>query len=375
VRTQLLEAGMRDGTVLRADVYRPTGDGPWPVLLARTPYGKRDPGVLARLDPSRACARGYLVVIQDCRGRYASEGRWEPLVHEGADGYDTICWAAKLPDSDGRVATYGPSYLGYTQWAAMHTHPPELHAAMPEFTWADTDDGLISRGGAYELGLITQWTLGLGYDVLRRRYADRPAHLREQLDALDIALGGLAEKTYWEVPVGQTVHRLDLPLPNSQPASTPTTVATLTVAGWFDAFLQGSLDNYVRARDAGTPAALIVGPWAHDNQTRHVGDVDFGPLADAERLDGSRSLLDRQLDWLDQQLSQVEPDEPPVLLFMMGANEWRRLPAWPPEAVDDPWYLRDGGELAPEPHRRSRHRTRSTTIPPTRFRPSAGLCC
>jgi putative CocE/NonD family hydrolase len=104
-----LEATMRDGTILRADAYRPAGDGPWPVLLARTPYGKQDPAVLSRLDPISAAVRGYLVVIQDCRGRFHSDGGWDPLALEGTDCYDTVWWEAKLPGYDGRVAMYGPS--------------------------------------------------------------------------------------------------------------------------------------------------------------------------------------------------------------------------------------------------------------------------
>lgn len=169
-----LEATMRDGTTLRADLYHPPGPGPWPVLLARTPYGKRDPGVLARLDPRRAAARGHLVVIQDCRGRFRSDGEWTPLAHEAPDGYDTIRWAAQLPGANGRVHTYGPSYLGHTQWAAIAAKPPELRAAVPEFTWSNPDDGLTERGGAHELGLITQWTLSLAQNVLARRHANTP---------------------------------------------------------------------------------------------------------------------------------------------------------------------------------------------------------
>ncbi|MFG2045153.1 CocE/NonD family hydrolase [Dactylosporangium sp. NPDC048998] len=354
-----LEATMRDGTVLRADTYRPAGDGPWPVLLTRTPYGRQDAGVLSRLDPIRAAARGYLVVIQDCRGRFGSQGRWEPLVHEGTDGYDTVCWAATLPGSDGRVAMYGPSYLGYTQWAAIHTLPPDLRAAVPEFTWADPDDGLITRGGAYELGLVTHWTLTLGFNVLQRRYAGSSTRLRRQLEALNTALDGLIGHTYWELPADEapTLRRLGLPKPMAGHwSATPAPIPTLTVAGWFDAFLQGSLDNHRSARAGGTPAALIVGPWSHDNQTSQIGETDFGPIADAAGLDGDRSLLERELDWLDRHLRpdpDTEQGEPPVLLFVMGAGEWRRFPAWPPDAVDAPWYLRAGGRLSPDAPPRS----------------------
>ena len=343
---------MRDGIVLRADVYRPQGAGPWPVLLARTPYGKGDPGVLARLDPALALERGFLVVIQDVRGRFRSAGAWTPLANERTDGYDTVRWAARLPGSDGRVCMYGPSYLGQTQWAAVSAQPPELRAAVPEFTWSDPDDGLLSRDRVYELGLMTQWTLTLGVNVLERRHADDPAELERRLAALDEAIDGLTQRTYWETPPGAPLRRLDLPMPRPvDTRQTPITVPTLIVAGWYDSFLQGCLDNYARARDSGTPTALIVGPWTHDNQTGHVGDIDFGDSADAASIDAGASLLERELDWLDRTLSEKrsKADELPILLFVMGANRWRRLPSWPPACVETPWYLREDGSLSPAP--------------------------
>src|SRR5438105_735795 len=100
-------AKMRDGAVLRANVYRPAGDGPWPVLLTRLPYGKDLPLGATTLDPVQAARRGYVVVVQDTRGRFASEGEWYPIVNEAADGVDTIAWAAELPGSSGRVGMYG----------------------------------------------------------------------------------------------------------------------------------------------------------------------------------------------------------------------------------------------------------------------------
>ncbi|MEY9835739.1 CocE/NonD family hydrolase [Streptacidiphilus sp. EB103A] len=349
-----LEATMRDGTVLRADAYRPTGSGPWPVLLARTPYGKQDPGVLTRLDPFGAARRSYLVVIQDCRGRFRSEGRWQPFVHESADGHDTVEWAAGLPGADGRVGMYGPSYLGHTQWAAIAARPPHLYAAAPELTWADPHDGLLSRGGAVELGLVTHWTLSLGINVLERRYSGGSGELRGQLAALNTALAELPTHAYWELPApaSPTLLRFGLSAPKAGSAPLPhPDVPTLTVAGWFDCFLQGSLDNYVRARQAGQQAALIVGPWSHDNQSGRFGDTDLGPTADAAGIDNAGSLLERELDWFDRQLKQqrTAPVPAPVLLFVMGTNQWRHFGDWPPDSSDSPWYLHAGGRLSPEP--------------------------
>jgi uncharacterized protein len=137
---------MRDGTVLRADVYRPDSGGPWPVLLSRLPYGKGEP-FPGYLDPLGMAKRGFMVVVQDTRGRFASEGEWEPWTHEESDGYDTVRWAAALPGANGSVGMFGGSYFGNTQWMAALAKPPELKAIAPQITWSDPDDGLFARGG------------------------------------------------------------------------------------------------------------------------------------------------------------------------------------------------------------------------------------
>ncbi|MBR7833552.1 CocE/NonD family hydrolase, partial [Actinospica durhamensis] len=223
---------------------------------------------------------------------------------------------------------------------------------IPEFTWADPYDGLLARGGAHELGLVTQWTSTLGVNVLERRLADRPDELRRQLAQLDDALDAF--------PDSDAISRLNLPLPrHAEPAppgagtDAPAHVPAFIVAGWYDCFLQGSLDAYARARRDGTPVSLIVGPWSHDNQTRRVGEIDFGAAADAAAIDGADSLLDRELDWLGRQLEpHPTASEQSVLVFVTGADTWRRMPHWPPAAADTSWFLHDGGVLssdAPEP--------------------------
>lgn len=345
---------MRDGTVLRADAYRPVGSGPWPVLLVRTPYDKQNADVLARLNPQGAAGRGYLVIVQDCRGRFASDGVWEPLRHEGPDGYDTIVWAASLPGSDGRVGTYGPSYLGHTQHAAKAARPPGLCAAAPAFTWSDPDDGLIRRGGAYEFGLMTHWTLNLGFDLLARRYADAPEELASRLAELNSALDDFRMRTIWELPAEDLPTLRHLGLSTPKPDGAPnqcTDTPTLTTAGWYDCFLQGSLDNHALAGANGAPTALIIGPWTHDNQSSRIGDVDFGPAADAAAVEGTRSLAERELDFLDRFLRPEHiadrPEESDVLVFVMGADEWRRFPSWPPESTESAWYLHPDTSLAP----------------------------
>lgn len=173
-------AKMRDGTVLRADVYRPGGSGPWPVLLSRLPYGKQMPLAVAVLDPLAVARRGFMMVVQDTRGRFASEGEWEPWTHEESDGYDTVRWAGALPGANGSVGMVGASYFGNTQWMAALSKPPELKAIAPMVTWSDPDDGLWTRGGAIELGITAPWTLMMGADALMRRRQHRTRHARRQ---------------------------------------------------------------------------------------------------------------------------------------------------------------------------------------------------
>src|SRR5260221_7483703 len=157
-------AKMRDGVTLRADIYRPRADGRFPVLLERTPYDKsggRDFGM-------RGAARGYVVVIQDTRGRYASEGEWYTFKNESKDGFDSVEWAAALPYADGKVGMFGGSYVGATQFLAAIAHPPHLAGIAPNVTASNYHDGWTYQGGAFEQWFNQSWASGLSEDTLRR---------------------------------------------------------------------------------------------------------------------------------------------------------------------------------------------------------------
>lgn len=167
-------AKMGDGVTLRANVYRPAGEGKWPVLLTRLPYGKDFPLGTSALDPTQAARRGYIVIVQNTRGRLASEGAWDPMRNEAWDGVDTVAWAAQLPYSNGSVGMYGASYFGFTQWAAAVHQPPALKAMVPFITWNDPLNGTFFRAGALELGTIGHWQLMMGMDVLIRRHHGDP---------------------------------------------------------------------------------------------------------------------------------------------------------------------------------------------------------
>jgi putative CocE/NonD family hydrolase len=282
-------AAMRDGVTLRADVYRPPGHGLWPVLLIRTPYGKGDLAETAwnGLPPVEAARQGFMVVIQDVRGRFASEGEWVPLAHEREDGADSVAWAAALPGANGRVAMWGGSYCGATQLLAALEDPPALAAIAPLMAWSEPLDGLLARGGAVELGLDLVWSLVAGFDWLERtappgERAARVAALLEDVDRIDDA-------GYWQLPVSDTavmrahgVPALDGMRAGQRPevaargrvagAHDRVTVPSLHTGGWHDLFLQGTLDNYVALAEQGREARLIVGPWAHEQFSDPSGE-------------------------------------------------------------------------------------------------------
>jgi hypothetical protein len=156
---------LRDGVTLRADLCRPEAEGRFPVLLLRTPYGKT--GYAA--DCLRGAARGYLVVVQDVRGRFESEGDWYPFKSESEDGYDTVEWAAALPASNGKVGMLGGSYEGAAQYLAALARPPHLAGLCPDQTASGFHEGWTYQGGAFQQWFNQTWTRYLAQDALLRR--------------------------------------------------------------------------------------------------------------------------------------------------------------------------------------------------------------
>jgi putative CocE/NonD family hydrolase len=364
-------AVMRDGTVLRANVYRPAGDGPWPVLLTRLPYGKDLPLGASVLDPVQATRRGYMVVVQDTRGRFTSDGEdWEPFRSEPEDGCDTVAWAAGLPGAAGQVGMYGASYFGNTQWTAAIQRPPALKAMVPFITWSEPLDGLWARGGALEIGTAFNWVLLQGLNQLMRRHAgDRGAMVRA-IGALVADVDHLASDNYWRLPLRgfepvarHRIADLDLARVLADPAAADhfrvagrhdrVDVPTFNVGGWYDIFLQGTIDNYLAMRERGVPTKLLLGPWAHSASLNPIGERNFGFGAQLAFIDLQFDFLSLQLRWFDHWLKGVDTGvlaEPPVKIFVMGVDRWREEPAWPlARAVETAWHLRSGGGLSQEP--------------------------
>jgi putative CocE/NonD family hydrolase len=363
-------ATMRDGVTLYANVYRPEGDGPWPVLLARTPYGREQPALLTWLNPVATARKGFVVVLQDSRGRFGSEGEWMPFRDEARDGYDAVEWAARLPGANGRVGMYCASYLGNAQWLAAAERPPSLRAIAPAHTWSDPLDGLFARGGALELGLTLPLDLLLAAGGLAG--AELPGEERgRRLDVLLDDLDRLPADGYWQLPVSENaiVERLGAPdIGTLALRSNPeipswcrvvgrherVVVPSFNIGAWYDVFLQGTLDNYMAMRALGRPARLVVGPWTHlEPFADPIGERCFGVRATRTGVPAhpAGDLSDWQLSWFRQHLvpdgaAAAPDDEAPVRIFVMGRNMWRDEEAWPPaRARTERWLLGAGGAL------------------------------
>lgn len=349
---------MRDGVVLRADVYRPDAPGRYPVLLQRTPYDKRNTKDFGH----RGAAHGYVVVVVDVRGRYSSEGDWYPFRYESQDGYDTVEWAAALPESDGRVGMFGGSYVGATQMLAAIAHPPHLAGICPIVTASNYHENWTYQGGAFEQWFDQSWTSGLAQDTLNRRVA-RETNALEGMWKLPLTSYPLFN--FAEMPGGASAtselaqYYLDwLAHPNYddywkrwsiEDHFDQITVPSLTYAAWYDIFLGGSLRNYLGVKAHGaTDAArrgqhLLVVIGGHSGSGRKIGDVDFGPAAEQNEED------DVTLRWYDFLFRGAKNEfaAKPVRIFLMGRNQWRDEDEWPlARAHETRWYLHSNGHAA-----------------------------
>lgn len=371
---QDVPARMRDGTVLYANVYRPAGGGRYPVLLTRLPYGKDLPRDATYFDPIKAASRGYIVVVQDVRGRFRSEGEFSPYSQEFEDGYDTVQWAASLPGSDGRVGMWGLSYYGKTQWHAAVMQPPALRSLAPGITWGNHLNGAQIRGGVQELGIIYYWAeAAIAPDLLFRRYGRDRERLAEKLpellgtiDAI-LAGGGYDVLPTLELPdpdglVGFVLGGLKRGVDdgvyehfNIDGKYGRIGAPSFHIGGWYDCFIGETLRQYEamkrRSAEAGLhPPRLLVGPWTHADFSSTQGELDFGMASSGAFVNARGDLTDRQLRWFDATLKGEEAaleDDPPVEVFVMGENRWRSYDGWPvPGSRREEWHLHPGGRLS-----------------------------
>jgi len=327
---------MRDGVRLAADLFLPTSTSRWPTVLIRTPYSRKSPASQSYRYFAR---RGYAVVIEDVRGRFASQGKFGNIVQEGADGNDTINWISGQPWSNGRVVMAGGSYLGLVQWWAALEDNPHLAAISPVCSGDDEyTDRYYSTGGALKLGHRLSW---LSENLTPPSGVPAPfsSYIRHlPLKSADIAATGLPQPLwrsaighpsfddYWKaLSVREKIRRVNVP--------------TLSFGGWFDNYAQSDLDAFSRLALQHKPVETWIGPWSH-NPAYRFPTHDFGPQA---RI-GIRTL---EADWFDRWVKKnaAVPLAGPLLhIFVMGPDVWREEHEWPLARTHyTPLYLESEG--------------------------------
>ncbi|MGK5112233.1 CocE/NonD family hydrolase [Geodermatophilus sp. CPCC 205506] len=382
-----VEGRMRDGVVLRADVYRPADGGRYPVLLSRQPYSKDVNINLMYADPVRLAAHGYIVVMQDVRGRYASDGEFTPSDQEFEDGYDSVQWAAELPGSDGQVGMFGRSYHSETQWRAAVMEPPALRSMVTGVSRFHYSTEAQERpGGAHEGSRLGWMQFLIGADILARRHRGDPEGLARAMAEFGRTTARLASGELFRLlplhqlaalpgsMMGDVIAAMSRPLDaalHRRPWPTDTYervhADTFHVGGWYDIFTPGTLTQYEAMRDVAARTGrrvphLLVGPWTHSSYLGNAGELDFGPAASGAVLDGRGGLNGEHLRWYDATLKGRDDalaDTAPVRLFVMGENRWRSYDSYPvPGARTEDWYLQPGGGL---------ERTAATDSEPDRY--------
>jgi len=311
---------MRDGVKLATDIYLPAGKGPWPVILTRTPYNKSS--ALGAGRPSFWTTKGYAIVVQDCRGRFASEGKYMPFMDDHFDGYDTVEWIASQPWSNGKVGMTGASAMGITANQASITAPPHLTAMFVMVAPASAYQHAIYTGGIFRKEMNEAWLKAQKADDILKMTLE---HAKDD-GFLNIREG----KLHWE--------KVQVPVYNQ--------------GGWYDIFVQGNIDNFAGLQNRGGGLAagnqkLMMGPWGHGS----IEEVKYPANA------GSMLELTEQQRWFDYWLKGINNgvmDDPPIKYYVMGdttdpkapGNEWRTAQSWPVPAKTTSYFLSSGGLLS-----------------------------
>lgn len=358
---------MRDGVNLATDLYRPNDNSPCPALVVRMPYDKNrfaSPEVMTFVNA------GYAVVVQDTRGRFASEGDFDPNFQEINDGADCYAWVAKQSWCDGQVGTMGTSYMGQSQWLAAPHMPDAVKAMIVLLAPVDHYSDIAYRGGVLNLGSMLYWCSMMAIGEQGRRLAQGQA-TPEDVQQQAMQLGNLMQNygflplnamphlkgvsahffnwvghpaydDYWQGIDARKFEQLDKPV--------------LHIGGWYDIFLNGTIQGYIGMRtnaktaDTRQRQKLIIGPWSHGtNWTSSYHEQEFGLHASGMAVD----LTTMQLQWMNRWIKADDnalKDEKPVRIFVMGINQWRDEDDFPlPDTTYTPYYLHSDG------HANTRH--------------------
>ena len=350
-----VDVPMRDGVILRANVFRPDAPGRYPGLFLRTPYRKPTEGY------DRYVRAGYVVVTQDSRGRYASGGEYVPFTveHTGdaEDGCDSVEWLAAQPYCNGKVGTMGGSYNAWMQWELARLRPPHLLAMCAWSIPLEVTE--VDWPGGFRPGRRVRWWRTTIAPDLRRRQGLPEPHTPEE-----------ARRIWDEIEHGRWIGFmpwLDLPRhlperlahyaedwlrhPNRKAwrfseIHRQVVVPNLDFSGWYD-HCNGTMahlalmQQHARTEVARTQTKLVIGPWNHPGLgNRRTGEIDFGPQAYVDK----EAMIIRWFDYWLKGLDNGIDRAPPVRYFVMGSGRWQDAATWPPEGLDETvYYLGSAG--------------------------------
>jgi hypothetical protein len=336
---------MRDGVGLYANVYRPKSEGKFPVILTRLPYGKDEYYCFMPAIGKFWARKGYAFVAQDVRGKFGSEGEFDPLINEVEDGYDTLDWISKQSWCDGNIGMEGESYFGYTTWAGAVSGHPSLKCVSPMNTAMDFHDVIFQNGA------LTLQTVGL-YPILMqgRTYQNvmRLDRMHLPLIAMDDA-AGLPTPSYDRLlrhPFRDEVtERYNLRNRRGR-----VEIPMLVVAGWYDVFLKTTIDDWLlqsrmnAGAEAGGRQWILIAPIDHEStptETHRIGKLDIGDKSATTIWEVRQEFYDKYLKGMDNGFEET----PPVRMFVIGDNEWRYENEWPPARTQrTDYYFHSGGK-------------------------------
>ncbi|MDX2068765.1 MAG: CocE/NonD family hydrolase [Haliscomenobacter sp.] len=327
---------LSDGVKLSTDVYLPTQEGAYPVILLRTPYNKKQMQGYGQF----FAANGYAVVAQDVRGEFASEGEFIPFINEKRDGLEVLDWIAKQSWCGGQIAGFGTSYIGFSALTLMDQQHPNLKTVFNISGWIKPAT-MNKPGGAHHLMLGLPWLLHEASQRSKKKpkvpldslFKVLPLKKAMQVAGIDYPL--------WENPRPMEVFNQDFDF-------SKVNIPVFHIGGWFDFVKEGVIENYLQIKKHGTgPQKLIVGPWYHNQEhskSTAAGELDFG----AGSYLGDSGIRDLALRWFNHWLKKQDTglmDEPEVRLFNLFANEWKIFSLFPPQnGASTLFYLNSSGK-------------------------------
>ncbi len=347
---------MRDGVRLATDIYRPRGEGKYPAVVCRLPYGSDGSmyGILAKF----YVRHGYIFIMQDTRGTFSSEGTYFPLVFEYDDGHDTIEWVTRQPWYNGKIGTWGGSYFGYTQWEAAPDEPA-ITAMNPLYTSGTMKD-VIYRGGALVYLTFIPWNAGMKeadnakkgikeevkVDLLAGGYYNQPIRDAQKLDTRELLKDPKNLEKGVELWTSHPGDIQEVDALNFDKFYAHVSAPSLLIGGWYDMFQGPELNDFNRIRAEGKGNAkqtrIIVGPWTHG-----APGIPHNKIFHQKMLDGLKMYGSSMIAWFDCWLKGVNngaAKEAPLKLFVIGENQWRDEKEWPlARTIWTDYYIHSGG--------------------------------